>query len=192
MVPRLTILRKAAECTAAQHAVYCYWLELDDLRQEAWVAVLEAERTWRPDGGASLGTYTSRAASRRLRRFIWEQRAPVTGPQHRPEALRGISRAPEVVLADRSHDPLAVEREERWWAKLRKMVRRAYRDGPRGDVALQLLLRASRRRKASEEIAAEIGMSKYTVLRASGAARRRVRGDHEIKRAYLEGPGGYP
>ena len=46
------------------------WVDPDDLRQHAAVAILCATKTWRADGGANLQTYCNRAADMAIRDYL--------------------------------------------------------------------------------------------------------------------------
>lgn len=58
----------------------------DDLHQEAWIAILLAHRSWKPE----LGPF-DRYASTAVRRWLWSfsvrQMAPVSGSNHRLRSL---------------------------------------------------------------------------------------------------------
>ncbi len=52
----------------------CRWLDKDDVIQESHVIDLEAQRTWRPDGGASLATYRKIAIRKGLWKMVYRSR----------------------------------------------------------------------------------------------------------------------
>lgn len=181
----MTDFAKIADQVARRYAAKCWWADLNDLRQEAWVAVLEAEQTWRPDGGASRATYAHRAAVLRLRDYLWRASKPVTGPRGRGERLRGLRAAPDAVLTwHEAPDPLEVERAERWWAELRELVTAVVLHDRHGKIAARALLGP----ETAIEIARDIGRSTSLVYERSRQARRRIAEDAELRRAYATGP----
>ena len=77
--------------------------EWRDLYQEAWFAILMAERSYHADRGASLPTYTRAAARRWLYGYTVRSRAPIAGHTHVLDELR---KACAVQLPDESiEDP---------------------------------------------------------------------------------------
>ena len=82
------------------------WLDVRELEQEAAVAMLEAKRTWRADGGANLATYQMRAIAIRLKRFVDRERSPVSASSNYLPNLRGLMRA-DVRCLDTEADPCA-------------------------------------------------------------------------------------
>ena len=181
----VTDFGKIADQVARRYAALCWWAELDDLRQEGWVAALEAERTWRPDGGASLATYARRAVVLRLRDCLWRASKPVTGPQHRGERLRGLRAVSDAVLARReAPDLFEAEKAERWWAELRDLVAAAVRHDKHGWIAARALLGP----ETAAEVAQDINRSASLVHHRSWEARRRIAEDADLKLAYAAGP----
>lgn len=69
----------------------CWWADVEDLYQEAWLAISMARRSFDPEYGVPFIGYATRAAYRWLRGVLWKASAPVSG---RCEQLRGLHRAP--------------------------------------------------------------------------------------------------
>jgi DNA-directed RNA polymerase specialized sigma24 family protein len=105
----------------AEYASRNNWICRDDLTQEAYVASLEASRTWRPEGGKTRERWEAYLVALALSRFVAEQRSPVSLPKRKDESWhaaasmrresltmpRGSDESPEVaaVAADQ-HEPL--------------------------------------------------------------------------------------
>ena len=177
----------AVNGAAAWYARRCWWIDLEDLRQEAWMAVLEAQERPTFDKCRSLedqAGYMYQVAIFKLKEYVWSQSSPVTGPKGRRNKLRGTYRAPLSALYNRAaDDPSTAEAEERWWAELSEAVQQIVRTGPRGGVAARVL---PDREKPALVAEAE-RLSIYQVWHASSNARRRIKADLDLHYAMVQG-----
>lgn len=77
---------------AGKYARRCWWADREELVQVGHLAVVEARRTFDETVGTPFEGYAQRAVVLSMRRYLWEQSAPVSGCSHRPEKLRGLTR----------------------------------------------------------------------------------------------------
>jgi hypothetical protein len=73
-------------------------LEPSDIEQEAALAALEADRTWRTDGGTSRELWQAWLVGLALSRFVAEQRVPVSLPKRKGEPWHEAASAGRVPL----------------------------------------------------------------------------------------------
>ena len=176
-------LGKLIEKSARWYAARSWWADIDDLRNEGWVAALEAERTYKPEKG-SKDNYLRRATWYRMRDFLWAQSAPVSGRRGHGEVLRGVHRASVDALYDHTTpDPVEMLEMEEWWAELREAVGQLVRTGKDGDIAARVLLD----REKPGDIAKALEWPVHRVWRASSKARKRIGADIDLKEAVFAG-----
>ena len=173
---------------AGWYAQRCWWAELGDLRQEGWVAALEAKQ--RPQFEALSSSlhrrnYVRQAAFFRLKEYVWAQSAPVDGRKgHGRRTLKGLHRAPlEALYAYAAPDLEEVEACERWWAGLSEVVHQVVNNGHDGAVAARVLLA----REKPADVATDVGWAIHRVWRASSRARKRIKGDLDLHHAMMQG-----
>lgn len=68
-----------------------YWLDPQDIEQEAALAMVLAARTWTPDGGANLDTYCNRAVAVALYGYCRRTASPVSCSVRYVRDLAGLS-----------------------------------------------------------------------------------------------------
>lgn len=172
---------------AARYAARVWWSELDDLRQEGWVAALAAQQSPRFDHQRPLHEqrgYLRRAVVVRLSNHLWEQSAPVTGRKNHGKSVAGLVRASVEALYDHeAPDPSEVERAEAWWEEMREQVALVIHGGHNGDIAARWLLGGER----PGNLAEELGWPVHRIWRASSAARKRIATDLDLRHAVAVG-----
>ena len=82
------ILKLSSE-VAWKYKRRCWWANLDDLKQQASMAICEAENTYDPEIG-DFGGYAYKACQYAISRYLWCSGKPVEH-QHRPARLRDVS-----------------------------------------------------------------------------------------------------
>lgn len=170
-------LREVAKRVAMRYALRVWWADREEMEQEAWVAILEAARTWKPDGGASLRYYVERAAVLRVRRFLWKMSAPVSGPVRNPEKLRGLHRAPLEAAPESPDDGIE---EQMWWNQLTERMKEVIESGSHAVIVAKVLLEGVRPR----HLAAETGVPVHRIWRYTSDARKRLKHDDELRDAF--------
>lgn len=83
---------------ARRYHTRCWWSDLRDLEQEAWLVVLELASVYDkdlrgPDGEIDrrlFGAWAYRAAMQNLSRYLWRQSAPVTVSDQACKEMRGV------------------------------------------------------------------------------------------------------
>jgi hypothetical protein len=83
---------EVVNAAVASYARRCWWADASDLRQEAWVAAMEARANWNPERGP-IGPYAGVAVRRAIAAYLIRESAPVSSPWHRRHELIGIRRA---------------------------------------------------------------------------------------------------
>lgn len=86
-------LERVVNAIAERYARACWWADVEDLRQEAWVAALAAEKKFDPTKG-QLSSYAFVIVKRAVAAYLLEETAPVSSSWHERHALVGINREP--------------------------------------------------------------------------------------------------
>jgi RNA polymerase sigma factor (sigma-70 family) len=167
---------------ARRYAARCWWADVNDLRQEAWVAVLDAQRTFDPTRGVPLHGYAWRAAVNALRTYTWRAGSPVYAPIKKLDQLAGLTRD-ELDLElpggsegqdDRLHDSRASTDLE---SRVRHLLNRG-----RYGMAVQLTLLDG---VPPREVALLCGVPVTHIWEANNAAKRRLRADPTLRRLMM-------
>lgn len=105
-----------AKSVAMRYHARCWWADLEDLEQQAWVVVLEVLRWYFPETDMTeeehrraFGQLAYTATMRQLSRYLWLQQAPVFTVDHDVRALRDARRAP---LRGHARDAVGVDLED--------------------------------------------------------------------------------
>lgn len=86
-------LRDVANRAAGRYARRVFWADIEDLRQEAFMAAIECATRWYdPQCGVPLAGYAWRAAVLHLRKWCWRNSSPVSETDHNLALLRGVHR----------------------------------------------------------------------------------------------------
>jgi hypothetical protein len=109
---------------ASAYARRCWWASLDDLKQEARVAVLEARATFDSKRGVPFTAYARRACALALREWLWRESIPASASRNvitskaGADKLRSIQRAPltEVAGLSSSAQPADTALDHARWA----------------------------------------------------------------------------
>ncbi len=121
----VTTIYTLADRIAGSYARKCWWSDLDDLKQEALVALVRAHQLFDPQVGVPWEAYASLAASRAVARYLLKNSSPVSAPDCHSGAtnLVGLLRAP---VDENWEDPEpwadALIDDKRWRAKVRMHV----------------------------------------------------------------------
>lgn len=86
-------VHRICQAAAAHYARRCWWAEVDDLRQEAYLAALRAQRTFQANVGVVAEAYVWRAVVLALAKYLWNQSSPVSGGSQNPKLLKTQQRA---------------------------------------------------------------------------------------------------
>lgn len=184
----IAVAIEAAEHVAkryARRAHSFWWMDIDDLRQVAVFAALDALRRHDPKRGP-VRPHTMKAAFFSVVEFIRKCGAPVSGPtRHRAVVLRGLERAPVDDVVERAdpHEPpdLAVEDDERR-RRTRTAIERVLSRIPNADLARARLLDG----EAGEVVAERVGVPLWRVYEATTEARKALREDLTLRALYDE------
>jgi hypothetical protein len=141
------------------------WLSVLELRQEATVAMLECARTHDPAKGRPLGTYQAAAVAWRLQDFIAHQMRPASfGRGRKPPVALGVD-----LRAIRTQPSGGTPIEFRLdLDRAAREVRRILEARP---AAREVLLGE----RLQTDVARELGLSRWQVVREVQAARRVLR-----------------
>ena len=106
---------RIAQVAAARYARRCWWASVEDMKSEAVVAILAAQKTWDPNHGAPFGAYAYRAALLAIRPYLWRNSSPVSESFHKLPTLAGAHRASlEKAGARLKHEEWSNELYEEW------------------------------------------------------------------------------
>jgi len=131
-------MKDATTAIVRNYSFLCGWLEIQELRQQAELAKLEAARTWKPDG-APLEACQAKAMTGALWLYVRKARAPVYASRHCISELDGCKRE---VLRSIDHVPLPAEPAEAHLDRHRvaNLITRMLALLPGGDLAGEVLL----------------------------------------------------
>lgn len=177
---RTAIIAQVIDQTAARYARRVWWVEPDDLRQEAWLEVLRMDLRFLDRAAPSRAKgYVHRIVARRMSRFLWRESSPVPCGGHRDkQQSTGRLRAPvSFDLSDPQPGPeaKALAREaRRLEPELRAQVRERLRElAATGSVSIDAVL-----------LVVLGGRSALSVSRETGLDRRKL--GQEAQRVRLE------
>ncbi len=151
-----------------------WWVDGEDLEQEAWLAQLTALRTYDPQEGG-FGGYAWRAALYACQRFVLQASAPVSA-QHDPTELIGLFR--EALINDEHVAPESVE-EVLDEARLAHRVRMRLQELLGAEV-LAFALAMLSKEYAARDVAADHGVPVQRVYKEVRAIRDKVAGDRVL------------
>jgi hypothetical protein len=111
---------RLARLAARRYKRRCWWADEDDLKQEAWRAILGASRTFDPTRGTPLGAYLWASCMRWLRGVVLKASAPVSAGWGSIGELAGLLRAEVPVgLACSNATPEEIASSREWRRQLR-------------------------------------------------------------------------
>lgn len=170
------------------YAKKCWWADVNDLRQEAWIAVMESRATWDPAKG-SIKPYASVAARRAVGTFLVRASAPVSASWHERHALYGLQRAPAEEIEARLDRHPALPRggapSDRGWAdevlddrrwRLRVLGRLLAVVGTEDEAGLDKIVGRLRR----------IGRLPNWLLESMERVKDKIRNDDELRALWAE------
>ena len=188
-------LQAVVDRVSHRYAAMCWWADLNDLKQEGWVAALEAKTRWKPEGGASLATYAEVAIVCKLRTYLWKSSAPVSfsiGGGRKPPETRALSF--DMIMSEEQSSNLpgklagerlsTVRRQvdqanedtsavEMWLIELRTRMREVIAAGLNGELAAAVLLDG----ESATSVANRAGKPPRAVWYAAHQARKRLKID---------------
>lgn len=202
-------LRKVVEASARKYARKCWWADEEDLRQQAWLIVLDAkarfERNFDPAKaqGSALESYCWRAAVIQLGIYLMKQSSPVSASESKdlahlvqvsldaPEHGRGddgSSGGYTQHIVHKAHGTQEARADEelhhaRWEAIVRSRMREIC---PPGDAGLALGLEALLAEERSGEVARQRDIDPNVVYTAKTKVKQMLANDPVIQRLHKE------
>ena len=165
-------MNRAAEVAAARVRPASI-LDFEELRQEAWVAVLECTTRYRPETGVPFPGYAWKAGVYACQRASW-----MAIRDHARQALLEL----DLGEPDLEEDAGTKFTRKEWKRGVRTEVRRILVEPGIDPDALRLVLRDA----TAGEIAAEKGCSTQKVYNDSWEIRRRIRSSPILRRFWRE------
>jgi len=170
------IARVAARVARKYKRTY-WWSEEEDLRQEAWAALLKAVHHWDPRVGAPLEAYLWRAANYALRPFVWKN-ASIASASYRQ--LAELFKHHRAQLNESIVDPAPsadeVIEEARWRRAIRKELARIFASDKDGSLAEAVLMAGYK----PLQVAHVLDVPVQRVYSASAQIRRRIESDYTL------------
>lgn len=177
---------RLARVAARRYKRRCWWADVKDLEQEAWVAAMLAKRSWKSDRGTPFEAYAWVAMVRWMRGYLLRNSSPASVPWGALEAAKGLRSAGEVKESTPDPDPSPeASVVEAYW---RRAVRRAFRDvAVEVDAAglAEALLDDEKFR--SSAYAERVGARVEGVYREKEKLMGAARGDRKLRRVLREG-----
>jgi len=163
-------LDKMARGIAGRYASR-YGVAIADLYQDAWIAILESQRSWQ----APLGPFQAYAATAVWRTCLVSavrMRSPVKGSKHATGKLLqtwsvDLDHAPEG-STELHHTEVQVTKKQ-----VAERMRRVFELQPDGTLAARVLLNNER----AEDVARDAGVNKWRIYRATRNANAALRAD---------------
>lgn len=155
----------------------CWWVDEDDLRQEAWTSAVKAKRSWDPGEGL-LAPYAATIVRRDVAAYVLRASAPVSASWHQRTDLIGLLRADLEATAHQSPKAQWAEEllsKERW--RVRVIARLIEVVGEDGAEGLEDLLREGK---------GPIGRPSLRRTVSGQIARTRIANDPELKAIWDE------
>jgi DNA-directed RNA polymerase specialized sigma24 family protein len=169
---------RIATVAARRYRRKVWWASMDDMKQEALVAVIKAKETFNPDVGVSFGAYAYRAALYAIKPMLWRASSPVSEALHKLPTLKGVHRAPIDLKMPDARTPETQVGAERWKDDVR---RRLAELDPTG-LGISVLLDG----EPSREVAARAAVPVAEVYAATALLRRRAANDFPLWRLWEE------
>ena len=177
---RTTTMKDATIAIVRNYSYLCGWLEVQELRQQAELAKLEAARTWRP-GLAPLEAYQSKAMTFSLWLYVRTARAPVYASRHCIRELDACKRA-DLFSAREGCEPVVPPEECIDRHRVKNLITRMLALLPRGDLAGEVLL--GERKPA--EVAETRRVPVREVYQAVRDAKKRLAGSRRLREYAME------
>ena len=177
------------ERTLVQQAVRrwkhkCWWIDEQDLVQEAHEAIMRAKRTFAPEVGVPLAAYCWRVVMLTLRRWALKNSSPVSASAGELYRLAGLFRAPVEELRNALYHA-EVNEGTLDAIRLARLVHQRIRTVENGHLAYQVLLWGER----SRDVARAEGVPVKHVYDACIAAHNAIWNDCTIWRMWREHQG---
>lgn len=130
-----------AHSAASRYKRKCWWADREELEQTAWVAMLDARRSYDPQTGVPFEGYAWRAVINQLHAVVLRASAPVSAPGGKLPDLKGLYRTMlDEGLVDLRDDPCRVlmklERQRRIEAAITDVLKEDRAHGCARDVLL--------------------------------------------------------
>jgi len=171
--------RMIARRTARHYAKRLYWLpaiDPEDLEHTAYLAALEAERTWDRRRGP-LGPHVGWNCMRTLRAYVYCAQSPMSytrSEEHMLAGLRGVDLEQAGSIAAAPADVAG------WWRRMGDELRAAVDAYDDTGAVAKVLLDG----RPCTEVAAEHGMRKGQLRNRLAATRKRLRRDAGVREVY--------
>ena len=174
-------LAKLANHMARRYHAKTYWRdELDDLRQEAQLAALEAQRTWRPTG-APLEKHAMMTMIYALRRYLYRTELPVTGRVGYEHEVKAVGVPLEDSPVERwAFDPQAEHTALAWREAIFAKVERVLAEHDPSGACARVLLD----NKPCNEVAKEVGVRPGVLRYKLATVRKAIREDEDLREIF--------
>lgn len=183
-----------AEDVARRYASRCWWSDPADLRQQAWVIVLEVLREFPPlqeDGTVDRGRFGSWAyvaAMRQMSRYMWRASSPVSAGDKEVRDLAGVHHL-EVSEVDGVDSTLDVEREvaERELealvtTRISELYRGMWKSAKEDDPMIAAMQAIFVEELTPKEASKRFGVPIYSLYKATEAMRGMMCNDSKLRR----------
>lgn len=172
---------KLARNAAKRFKKKCWWASGSDLEQQAWIAILEAERNFDLTVGVPLEGYAWRVIMKQLHGAVLRDSAPVSGPRHNEKVLAGLYRVAvdgevATTFVDESPNPEEALGDRQREMLMHEMVEEVLLGCPGGDLARRVLLGGERPR----DVACSEGTAPREVYSAARRARSRLAASYPL------------
>lgn len=177
-------MSQLARVAARRYKRKCWWVDERDLEQAAWVAMLEAQKTFDESVGIEREAYLWAAIIHKLHREVLHESSPVSASNEYIEELRGLYRAPvnDEKMPDYLCPASLFERHERQHIIRTGLERSLQHLGSVADVAMSVLVGGKKPREITKETQIPV-REVYTVVRK---ARKAMQNDGSLWEVFQE------
>ena len=151
--------------------------DVEDMAQEASVAVLRARKTFDPSYGVKFATYGHRAAEKSLWYYLWRQSLPVHASIHKIRELKGIVTIP-VTDSTKIYADSDLE-HDLWRKQLRERLSELLAKRKCPEIIQAVLLEG--------KTAKELGGDARQIYRITCEARAALKSDKRLRRMWEDG-----
>jgi DNA-directed RNA polymerase specialized sigma24 family protein len=178
------VIERVAAKSARKWKRRVFWADPADLKQEALMACYEAIKTYDPTTAIPLGAYLWQACAWHLRKWCWQQSAPVCAPHHKLHELKGIHREPvrpeEVFITRGPYEDL---HEKQGTRAVREQVSFVLGDMPSGKLEARLVINL---KWSPSEVAAALNVPVKQVYQDTKRGRRALADNRMLYDLYKE------
>ena len=161
----------------------CWWVDVEDLTQEAWPTMLRAKMTFDPSTGVPEQAYLWRAVVIRLKNYVWSLSSPVSANDGEKPNLAGVLHERlHPGMADRAPYGETLTIQRNFTSLIDSEVRHTIMRLDNGELAADMLISGY----TLSEVCQRHNVARGAVLSALAQARKALAGNLYLQRLWRE------